>query len=215
MKLTFVMMLAGILQVSANVNGQAKVSLNLNHVEIAKALRSIENQGDYRFLYNNSLKGLSQKVDVTLTAVSIGEALDKLFAGTDLSYKVLDNNLIVVLSSTLTFQDIRITGKISSDNGEALSGVSLTVKGTSIGTSTDNNGNFTLVVPQTGTLVISYIGYQTQEVKVNSQSVINITLVASKRALDEVVVIGYGSASRRDLTGSIVKIAGTDRKSVV
>src|ERR1700722_1395081 len=103
MKLTFVMMLAGILQVSANADGQAKVSLNLNHVEIAKALRSIENQGDYRFLYNNSLKGLSQKVDVTLTAVSIGEALDKLFAGTDLSYKVLDNNLIVVLSSTLTF----------------------------------------------------------------------------------------------------------------
>src|SRR5580658_5404071 len=78
MKLTFVMMLAGILQVSANANGQAKVSLNLNHVEVAKALRSIENQGDYRFLYNNNLKGLSQKVDVTLNAVTIREALDKI-----------------------------------------------------------------------------------------------------------------------------------------
>jgi TonB-linked SusC/RagA family outer membrane protein len=210
MKLTFVLMLAGILQVSANVKGQAKVSLNLNHVEIAKALRSIENQGDYRFLYNNNLKSLSQRVDVSLTAVSIREALDKIFAGTDLSYKVLDNNLIVVLSSALTFQDIRITGKITGENGEALPGVSITLKGTSVGTTTDNNGNYTLVVPQTGTLVVSYIGYQAQEVKVNNQSVLNISLVASKRALDEVVVIGYGTASRRDLTGSIVKIAGTD-----
>jgi TonB-linked SusC/RagA family outer membrane protein len=210
MKLTFVMMLAGILQVSANANGQAKVSLNLNHVEVAKALRSIENQGDYRFLYNNNLKGLSQKVDVTLNAVTIREALDKIFTGTDLSYKVLDNNLIVVLSSTLAFQDIKITGKVTGENGEALPGVSVTLKGTSVGTTTDNNGNFTLTVPQTGTLSISYIGYQSQEVKVNSQALFNISLKASQRALDEVVVIGYGTASRRDLTGSIVKIAGTD-----
>jgi len=204
MKLTFVLMLAGILQVSANAKGQAKVSLNLNHVEIAKALRSIENQGDFRFLYNNNLKSLSQKIDVTLTAVGIQEALDKIFAGTDLSYKVLDNNLIVVLSSALVYQDIRVTGKVTGENGEALSGVSITLKGTSAGTTTDNNGNFNLVVPQTGTLVISYIGYQSQEIKVNNQAVFSISLVASKRALDEVVVIGYGSASKRDLTGSIV-----------
>jgi TonB-linked SusC/RagA family outer membrane protein len=210
MKLTFVLMLAGILQVSANAKGQAKVSLNLNHVEIAKALRSIENQGDFRFLYNNNLKSLSQKIDVTLTAVGIQEALDKIFAGTDLSYKVLDNNLIVVLSSALVYQDIRVTGKVTGENGEALSGVSITLKGTSAGTTTDNNGNFNLVVPQTGTLVISYIGYQSQEIKVNNQAVFSISLVASKRALDEVVVIGYGSASKRDLTGSIVKIAGTE-----
>ncbi|HET6256303.1 MAG TPA: SusC/RagA family TonB-linked outer membrane protein [Puia sp.] len=210
MKLTFVMMLAGILQVSAHADGQAKVSLNLNHVEIAKALRSIENQGDYRFLYNNNLKSLSQRIDISVNAVSIREALDRIFAGTDLSYKVLDNNLIVVLSSALTYQDIRITGKITGDNGEALSGVTITLKGTSVGTTTDNNGNFTLVVPQTGTLAISYIGYESQEVKVNNQSVINVTMTASKKALDEVVVIGYGTASKRDLTGSIVKIDASE-----
>jgi TonB-dependent SusC/RagA subfamily outer membrane receptor len=84
------------------------------------------------------------------------------------------------------------------------------LKGSSVGTTTDNNGNFTLIVPQKGTLVISSIGYESQEVKVNNQSLLNISLVASKRSLDEVVVIGYGTASRRDLTGSIVKIAGTE-----
>ncbi|MBS1946424.1 MAG: TonB-dependent receptor [Bacteroidetes bacterium] len=210
MKLTFVMLMAGMLQVSAKVHGQAKVSLKLNQVEIAKALRSIENLGDYRFLYNNNLKSLKQKVNVDVNSAGIKEVLNEMFKGTDLAYKILDNNLIVVLSGALALQDIKVTGKISGENGEPLSGVSIGLKGTSIGTTTDNNGNFTLTVPEKGTLVISYIGYQTQEVKVNSQSVINVSLAASKKAMDEVVVIGYGQASKRDLTGSIVKIAGKE-----
>jgi len=210
MKLTFVMLIAGILQVSAKANGQAKVSLNLSHVEIAKALKSIETQGDYRFLYNNNLKSLKEKIDVDLNSVSIKDALDKMFTGTDLGYKILDNNLIVVLSSVLAVQDIKITGRILSEKGEPLSGVSVSLKGTSVGTTTDNNGNFTLTVPEKGTIVVSYIGYQSQEVKVNSQSVISVKLVESNKVMDEVVVIGYGQASKRDLTGSIVKIAGKE-----
>ena len=210
MKLTFVMLIAGILQVSAKANGQAKVSLNLSHVEIAKALKSIETQGDYRFLYNNNLKSLKERINIDLNSVSIKDALDKMFAGTDLGYKILDNNLIVVLSNVLAVQDIKITGRILSEKGEPLSGVSVSLKGTAVGTTTDNNGNFTLTVPEKGTLVISYIGYQSQEVKVNSQSVISVKLVESNKTMDEVVVIGYGQATKRDLTGSIVKIAGKE-----
>lgn len=210
MKLTFVLMLAGILQVSAKVSGQAKVSLKLNSTEIGKALKAIENQGEYRFLYNNNLKDIRQKISIDANAAEIKDVLNKMFAGTDLAYKILDNNLIVVLSGTLALQDIKITGKITGENGEPLSGVSVALKGTSIGTTTDNNGSFTLIVPEKGTLVISYIGYQSQEVKVNSQSVIEIKLVASHKVMDEVVVIGYGTASKRDLTGSIVKISGKE-----
>jgi TonB-linked SusC/RagA family outer membrane protein len=208
MKLTFVFLVLGILQVSAKVNGQTKVSLNLNRVPIAKALKTIENQGDYRFLYNNNLKSISEKINIDVNDAGIQEVLDKMFTGTDLTYKMLENNLIVVLSNTLALQDIKVTGKITGANGEALSGVSVTVKGTSIGTTTDNNGNFTLTVPEKGTLLITYIGYQNQEVGVNSQSVIDIKLLPSPKSMDEVVVIGYGSASKRDLTGSIVKIDG-------
>ncbi|MBS1917826.1 MAG: SusC/RagA family TonB-linked outer membrane protein [Bacteroidetes bacterium] len=210
MKLTFLLILAAMLQVSANVNGQDKVSLNVNHVEISRALNSIEKQGTYRFLYNSRLNDIGKKVSINVDNAEINEVLRKLFETTNLTFKVLDHNLIVVLSSALAVQDIRITGKITGENGEPLSGVSISVKGTSTGTSTDNNGSFTLTVPEKGTLVISYIGYQTQEVKINSQSVINVKLIASNRALDEVVVIGYGQASKRDLTGSIVKIAGKD-----
>ncbi len=208
MKLTFVFLMVGFLQVSAKVNGQAKISLNLSHVEIAKILKTIENQGDYRFLYNNNLRSIRSKINIDVSNEGITDVLDKMFIGTELTYKLLENNLIVVLSNTLALQDIKITGKITDNNGEPLSGVTVTVKGTSTGTTTDNTGTFTLTVPEKGILVISYIGYVSQEVPVNSQSVVNIRLVLSSKALDDVVVIGYGSASKRDLTGSIVKIDG-------
>jgi hypothetical protein len=209
MKLTFLLIFAALLQVSAHVNGQEKVTLKLDKAEISRVLNAIENQGIYRFLYNSRLESIKQKVNVDVSGMGIGELLGKMFTGTNLTFKILDNNLIVVLSNTLAPQDIKITGKITGENGEPLTGVSITVKGTSTGTTTDNFGVFTLTVPEKSTIIVSSIGYQTQEIAVNSQSVINVKLGISKTpALDEVVVIGYGQANKRDLTGSIVKIDG-------
>jgi len=210
MKLTFLLIFVAMLQVSANVNGQGKVSLKLKQVEIAKALNSIERQGVYRFLYNSRLNGIGNKVDIDATNLEIGDVLGKMFAGTDLTYKKLDNNLIVVLSNTLALQDISVTGKVTGGSDEALPGVSVTLKGTSRGTTTDNNGNFTLTVPENGTLVVSYIGYVAQEVPVNSQSVINVKLVASTKVMDEVVVVGYGTQRKRDVTGSVASVSGAE-----
>ena len=141
MKLTFVLLLVGILQVSAKVNGQSAVSLKLINVPIAKALKTIENQGDYRFLYNNNLKDISAKINIDVNDAGIKDVLDKLFVGTDLTYKMLANNLIVVISNALAIQDIKVTGKVTGENGEPLTGVTVTVKGTAIGTTTDNTGN--------------------------------------------------------------------------
>jgi len=210
MKLTFLLVFVAALQVSANVRGQERVSLNLKQVEIARVLNSIEKQGVYRFLYNSRLTNIRKKVTVEVQDMSINDLLKTMFNGTDLTFKMLENNLIVVVSSSLEAQDIKVTGKITGENGEPLSGVSITVKGTALGTSTDNNGNFTITVPQNGKLVISYIGYDPQEVTVNNQSVLTVQLKAAKRAMDEVVVIGYGQATKRDLTGSIVKIDGKE-----
>ncbi|HVU55220.1 MAG TPA: SusC/RagA family TonB-linked outer membrane protein, partial [Puia sp.] len=210
MKLTFLLILVATMQVSARVNGQGRVSLNLRQVEISKALNSIEKQGVYRFLYNSRLNTIHKKINIDARDLEIRDVLRDMFSGTDLTYKVLENNLIVVLSFTLTTQDIKITGKITNEAGEGLAGVSITVKGSAIGTSTDNEGHFTLTVPEKARLLISYIGYETQEVPVNSQSVINVRLLAAKKIMDEVVVIGYGQASKRDLTGSIVKVDGKE-----
>lgn len=107
-------------------------------------------------------------------------------------------------------QDKKVTGRITSDAGEPLSGVSVLIKGTTKGTTTDNNGNFTLTVSDNATLLISAVGYEAQEVKVGNQTALSLKLEQSTKKIDEVVVIGYGTAQKRDLTGSIVKIAGKD-----
>lgn len=209
MKLTLILTVFCVLQSWANVKGQT-VTLNVQDTEISKVLNSIEKQGSFRFLYNSRLRDLKTKVNATFTDAEISDVLGTLFSGTDLSFKRLENNLIAIRSDDPTEQDNRITGRVTGEAGEGLSGVSIVIKGTSRGTTTDNNGNFSLVVPNNSTLVISFIGYVDQEVAVGSKTIVDIKLLQSQRKLDEVVVIGYGTASKRDLTGSIVKIAGKD-----
>jgi len=210
MKLIVLLIIAGVLQASAHVNGQNKISLKTDQVEINQVLSIIEKQTNYRFLYNNQLRNLQQKVSVNINDEDVAMVLKTIFTGTDLTYKMLENNLIVVLSSTLAVQDLRITGKITGNAGDPLSGVSVTLKGTNRGTTTNNNGEFELTVPENGTLVISYIGYQTQEIAVNSQSVVNVKLIQSEKPLDQVIVVGYGTQRKIDVTGSVAHIKGDE-----
>ena len=210
MKLTFLLLTVAMLQVSAKVNGQAKVSLQSNQEEIARVLANIEKQSDYRFLYNNALKAMKQKISINVHDLEIKDALNTIFSGTDLTYKMLNDNLIVVLSSVAVLQDIQITGKVTGENGEVLSGVSVSLIGTSRGTATDNNGDFTITVPQDGTLRISYVGYQNQEIKVNNQSLINVILKPSVNQMDQVVVVGYGSQRKIDVTGATATVKGSE-----
>lgn len=114
------------------------------------------------------------------------------------------------VSAFQKFTDTTIAGKISSATGEALSGVSVSVKGSKLGTSTDKNGNFTLRVPNNATVVLSSVGFETQELNVSNQSTYNVALTAATAALEQVVVIGYGTANKRDLTGSIARISGKE-----
>jgi len=209
MKLTFLLLTVAMLHASANVSGQARVTLKSEQIEIAGVLTNIEKQTSYRFLYNNALKDIRQKIDIDVTDQTIQEVLNKIFIGTDLTYKMLENNLIVVLSTTQP-QDIQVTGKVSGENGEPLSAVSVTLKGSTRGTATDAGGNFTITVPADGTLLITYVGYLTLEVKVNNQSQVNIQLKPSGSQLNEVVVVGYGTQKKVDVTGSVVHVKGDE-----
>lgn len=210
MKLAFLLIFVATLQVSANVNGQGRVSLKLDQVEISKALNSIEKQGTYRFLYNSRLNAISHKISIDVSNSEINDVLNKLFDGTELKYKVLENNLIVVLAANVAKQDIKVTGKVTGDAGEPLANVSVSVKGTSRGTTTDNTGTFTLLAPEDGTLVVSNIGYVTQELSVSSQPVINVKLARSNIQLDQVVVVGYGTQRKLDVTGSVGQVKGAE-----
>ena len=99
MKLTFLLLTVAMLHASANVSGQAKVTLKSEQVEIAGVLTNIEKQTNYRFLYNNALKAIRQRIDIDVRDLPIQEALTKVFIGTDLTYKMLENNLIVIIAT--------------------------------------------------------------------------------------------------------------------
>lgn len=209
MKLAIIIILTTVLQVNATPTMGQRVNLELKQTEIKKVLKLIENDGYYRFLYNSKLKALKNKMDFSAQDLSLTESLTKLFSGSNLTYKVLENNVVVVFSTDEEENDkIKITGRVTGTNGEAIAGASVLQKGTGVGTSTDNNGVYTLTVDGDATLIISSIGYESQEVKVNGRSVVDIKLQASVKKSDEVVVIGYGTASKRDLTGSITKLKG-------
>lgn len=211
MKLAVVIILLTGLQVNATATLGQKVSLKTYRTEIKKVLKQIESEGHFRFLYNSDLKDLKTKVDFSAVNLTIEQSLAGLFAGTNLTYKQLGGNLIAVLSSDVRENArIKITGKVTGENNEALAGASVLEKGTNNGTFADNNGNFSFTVDNDATLVISSIGYEPTEVKVGGRSVVDVKLKLAVQKMDEVVVIGYGQASKRDLTGSIVKIAGKE-----
>lgn len=113
---------------------------------------------------------------------------------------------IIILFSSFTYSQIKITGKVTDETGSPLPGVNILLKGTQKGTSSDFDGNYTIELPNKGTLEFSYLGYETKMVSVKDQKVINIKMEPSSETIDEIVVIGYGSQKRKDVTGSVVSI---------
>ncbi len=138
-------------------------------------------------------------MNVDVKNSSIRETLDKILSNTDLTYKLLDNNLVAIISQTQEKQEIRITGKVTGPNNDPLFGVSVQVKGTTTGTSTNNAGEFSITAQENATLKFSYIGYVDKEVAVNGQNVVNVELAPSEVPLDQVVVVGYGSQRKKTL----------------
>jgi len=210
MKLTMALLLFTCFQVSAKVFSQTRITLKLQSIELKKALSIIERKSSYRFLYNDETVKTGTKCDVEANNTPVTEILDKLFANRLLSYKILENNLVVITGKDVDVQETKVSGKVSSSLGEVLPGVTVKVKGSSLGTQTDASGNFSLTVPDNAILVFSYVGYVSQEISVSGRTSITVSLEASTQKMDEVVVIGYGTANRRDLTGSIVKISGKE-----
>jgi len=211
MKLTVILIFLNVLQVSAKVTAQEKVTLQLNKITIGEILNTIEDQGHYRFVYNSNLKDIRLKTSINARDASITDVMDRLLDGTNLLYNILDDNLIV-LRLHKPDQDIVVKGKVMDANGNPLPGVSVSVKGTNQGVMTDVNGDFSISAPEKGVLVFSFVGFQSQEVAITGEEAMNVILEpsAATQQLEEVVVIGYGTASKRDLTGSIVKVDGKE-----
>jgi TonB-linked SusC/RagA family outer membrane protein len=214
MKLTAAFLLFACLQVSANGFGQDRISLKMDQADLKKVLFAIEKKSNYRFLFTEDAMKGKPKVNVNVEQATVAEVLDKVLQNTGISYRILATNLVVlkegITAEEINTKEVRVTGRVVSATGEGLAGVSVIIKGSRTGTSTDANGNFSITVPDDAVLVFSAVGYDAMEVAVNKRTSLNVTLQQSTKKIDEVVVIGYGTASKRDLTGSIVKISGKE-----
>ncbi|WP_346237597.1 TonB-dependent receptor [Niabella insulamsoli] len=208
MKLSMLIVLLCVFQAQAKESGAQNISLVLKNTEIKHVLKAIEENSRYRFLYNYDLQSLDQRVDFRAENSSLSLALEHLLAGTGLQYKMLRKNLVAIVSTGSDAPILSVRGKVVNDTGEPLAGVSVVEKGTANGTATDQAGNFSInVADGNAVLVFSYTGYVTQEVAVSSTNeMINVSLKKNENALDEVVIVGYGSQKKSDLIGSVAQV---------
>lgn len=200
---------------------KTKISLDMKNTTIEKVLQTIEEKSDYYFLYNNKLVNVDRKVSVRVTNAAISDVLDKLFASQDVEYQVEGNQIIlspkekvaepVSRLESVQQQQKTITGKVTDKNGEPIIGATILVKGTSQGTVTDMDGNYTLQnVPEDAILQFTYVGMETQEIPAKGKTVINVAMKEATELLEEVVVVGYGVQKKVNLTGAVSAITFDD-----
>src|SRR5688572_13494704 len=214
MKLTIALMTLICLQVSAKTYSQDKITLKMNTTEMKKVLFAIEKKTNFRFLFSEEILKDRPPVSIDVVDAPIDEVMTRLLENSGISYKIINATLVVlrkgVTAAEITVTEVRVTGQVTAASGEPLIGVSVKVKNSSVGTTTGSSGNYAITVPDDAVLEFSYVGFTTIEEKVSGRTVINVTLQSSELALNEVVVVGYGTQRKRDLTGSISSVKGEE-----
>lgn len=214
MNLTTVFLLAICLSANAKVFSQ-RVSLSEKNAPLEKIFKEITRQTGYTFVYTRSLLKKSKNISINVQNAPIERSLDIGFKEQPLTYTILNTMVIIkekervltavqneVMSVPLPTA-IPITGKVTDDKGQPLEGATILVKGTSTGVKSDANGNFSVEAEPNSTLVISYVGFETAEVNVGSRTNIIVRLKPSLAISDEVVVVGYGTQKKVNLTGAV------------
>ncbi len=182
---------------AANVNSQnAEITLDKQNVRLSNVLAEIEKQTDYLFVYDKSVD-VQRTVSINVNHKNLRETLQQLFTGTNISFTTEGSNIVLKTTNNQSFQQNekkKISGNIQDTDGEPVTGATVAVKGTTIGTISDIDGLFSLIVPEdTRSLVISYVGMKTQEILLDSKTnTYNITLANASISIDEVVVTAMG-----------------------
>ena len=187
--------------------------MNLHNVTISEALEEIKQQSEYSFWYKNDEINLNEKISVKVAKQSIDQVLHGILVKQGLSYTIDDKHIIIYKGeahSNMDQKEKKITGVITDQNKEPIIGANVLVKGTTNGTITDLDGKFTLQVPEQAVLEISYIGYITNEISVKDKIHLTVQLKEDAQNLDEVVVVGYGTMKKSDLTGSVSSLSTED-----
>lgn len=214
MKITTALMLLVCMQVSAIGFSQSRITIKMASLDLKKALFEVEKKTEYRFLFAEEVVKGKPKVTINLVDATLDETLNKILANTGINYKILGTNLVVLKVASADnkeLADIVVKGRITSTTGEPLAGASVQIKGTKVGTTTDNTGAFSITVADDNAkLIVTSVGYEQQELEVAGKRDISVQLTAAVNNLEQVVVTGYGTQKKRDLTGSVTTIKGED-----
>lgn len=217
MKLTYALLIAASMGVYATGNAQtARVNIQANNVITEKVLSAIEKQTDYLFVYNKKEIDLKRKTTINAVNKTTAEVLSTMFNGTDIVYAIEGENIFLIKKKTNlqaalpsvknVYQSKLIKGKVVDVNGVPIIGANVVIQGTTTGTITDIDGNFSLEAEKGATLVISYIGYSDFKIKIGNQKSLSITLEEDSQSLDELVVVGYGAMKKIDLVGAVSSV---------
>ncbi|WP_194973816.1 SusC/RagA family TonB-linked outer membrane protein [Aquiflexum lacus] len=194
-----------------------KVILALDKVKIERVFSELERQTDFNFVFSKRELKDVPFVDIYSKGESLYETLMALATQTNLSFKQVNENIHVksqsVQTSKVTIRvvpEVTVSGKVTDEKGEGLPGATVSVAGTTTGTVTDLDGNYTLTVPENAVLVFSFIGYEIQRISLDNRSVINVSMALDATSLEEVVVVGFGSQQKINLTGAISTVKFDD-----
>ncbi len=218
MKLTTVLLIITCLQVSAKGLSQ-KVTIREDNISLQKVFLEIRKQTGVQFFYADDALKNAKPVSLSVRRESLEKVLDLCFRDQPLSYTLTDNTIIVRKKTETPetavaepeaplFRDV--SGKVTDAQGLPLAGVSVSVKGTTTGTTTNAEGVYNISAPDGAILVFSYVGYVSIEERVDARSVINISLRPAEQSMEQVIVIGYGTQKKRDLTGSVTSVKGEE-----
>jgi TonB-linked SusC/RagA family outer membrane protein len=215
MKIITLLLFCGVLNLMATptYSQTTKISLDLKDTSIEKVLDQIEQESEFYFLYNQKLIDVDRKVDIVADNKPISDILNNIFDGSDVKYAVYDRQIILTSLKDAgiieELQQLKVTGKVTdAASGDPLPGVNVVISGTTTGVITDINGNFSIDVSNPdATLEFTFIGYDKVAIPVQGRGVINVQMNESLTALEEIIVVGYGTQKKSDLTGSVVSVS--------
>lgn len=216
MKLLVAFFFAGLLAVSASTySQQTKLNLKFDEETVKDVFRQIEENSEFVFFYNEDYIDVYRKVSINAKDEKVESILNEVLKGTQNTFKIYDRQIVILSpemkelpplmkSETITEQKKPITGKVTDSTGVPLPGVSVVVKGTTTGSITDANGNYSISnISENATLKFSFVGMKSREYQVGQNTSINVTLAEDAIGIAEVVAIGYGTQSKREIVGSI------------
>lgn len=201
---------------NARIMAQSPViSINEKNISLEELFSVIEKQTPYKFSYRNSILDKRRDITVKMEKVSVDKILNTVLAKKGLKYAITENSIVITrgnISVTDTSDDVPrlITGTVADEKGEAIIGASILIEGTQKGSITDYNGKFSIEVTRDAILKVSYVGYLKQEIPVAGKQTLSIILAEDNKTLNEVVVVGYGTQKKVNLTGSVSMVTAED-----